>query len=175
MCFLPLTSFLYLLNQVMNFTEVWREAQDNFRNDINDAWHKLAQDIEVVGNMRAARAPAIPRTSSWQKVRWGLTAVIAVLSQAGSKAFSPTTWLIDGKLLKWTSSPETRVEAFALLRKGLMKEKWIKAGEHFGGGGLEQGDPSFQAFDDAKKFLLKHGKSKAATLLWKAVTGGAAI
>ena len=46
---------------------------------------------------------------------------------------------------------------------------------NFSGGGLEQGEPSFQAFTDAKKFLLKDGRTKAASLLWRAVAGGAAI
>ena len=56
-----------------------------------------------------------------------------------------------------------------------MKEKWLKAGLHSNGGGLEQGEPSFQAFADAKKFLLQNGKTQAASLLWKAVAGGAPI
>ena len=62
-----------------------------------------------------------------------------------------------------------------MLRHGLMKDKWLRAGLHSNGGGLEQGEHSFQAFTDAKKLLLKNGKTKAASLLWKAVSGGAPI
>ena len=62
--------------------------------------------------------------------------------------------------MSWSSVPEVRVEIFTMLRGGLMKEMWHRAGQHFSGGGLEQGEPSFQAFADAKKLLLKKVEPK---------------
>ena len=61
------------------------------------------------------------------------------------------------------------------LSRVLARGKWSAAAEHFCGDGLEQGQPSLQGYEAAKKLLIKHDRAKAAKLLTRAVAGGAAV
>ena len=65
--------------------------------------------------------------------------------------------------------------AIASHRTSRMRKKWSRAALHHNGGGLTEGEPSPHAYTEARKSGCKLGRHKAARLLWRSTTGGAAI
>ena len=136
--------------QLAVWCQVWDKSKD--RQSLTKAWRAIRDCSQ---NKTVADA--------WKNASGPVAATIATLREIEWQPTQPDFWVATEQRAALLDAPEphARVDVLHEAELDAQRAAWRRASVHFGGGGLEQGIPSFEAAKVAKRRLAKLAKTQS--------------
>jgi hypothetical protein len=149
------------VKQVGTWLDLWWDVTVAEKEELTCAWRKIRDELT-----------GAPESKRWARVAGPIAATVTTLLELGWQPLQPDFWLSTNRTqaaVRDTAQDETAI--LECVRRTARRKTWVIASKHWGGRGLEQGEPDFTAFQKLKKKLLKDGAHAGVAALTAVVTG----
>ena len=128
----------HVVGLVAWWTKVWTQSDSHARQQIVVTWRKLRDKLTPMQDSRR-----------WSHVTGPISATISALLENNWMPYQPDCWHDKelGEVANLNHVTYANAAIVNAFRISVYRRSWRKASEHFAGGGLEEGPPSFYSFE----------------------------